>query len=44
MIRLSDGTREQLCLETFYLARDNVPYCAVKERTVSRPFSAGAVL
>jgi hypothetical protein len=30
LICLSDGTREQLCLETLYLAGDNVPYCRVK--------------
>ena len=29
-IRLSDGTSEPLFFETFYLAPDNVPYCAVK--------------
>ena len=31
MIRLSDGTREQLCFETFYLGADNIPYCTVKQ-------------
>ena len=30
-IRLRDGAREQLCLETFYLGADNIPYCTVKQ-------------
>jgi hypothetical protein len=30
MVRLSDGSREQLSFETFYLSPDNIPYCAVK--------------
>ena len=30
LIRLSDGASERLCLETLYLASDNVPYCRVK--------------
>jgi uncharacterized protein len=30
-IRLSDGTCEPLSLKTFYLAPDNIPYCAVKD-------------
>ena len=30
LIRLSDGTREPLCLETLYLSSDNIPYCRVK--------------
>ncbi|MBN2107301.1 MAG: DUF1285 domain-containing protein [Deltaproteobacteria bacterium] len=30
MVRLSDGSRERLSFETFYLSADNIPYCAVK--------------
>jgi len=30
MVRLSDGSCEQLSFETFYLSLDNIPYCAVK--------------
>ena len=30
-IRLSDGTRERLCLESLYLSGSNVPYCTVKD-------------
>jgi len=30
VLLLSDGTSEQLCAETLYLAGDNVPYCRIK--------------
>ena len=29
-IRLSDGTREMLCLESLFISPDNIPYCRVK--------------
>ncbi len=37
-IRLSDGTREPLSLETLYLSADNVPYCSVKNGTFPARF------
>jgi hypothetical protein len=38
VIRLSDGASEELCLDTLYLAADNVPYCRVKSGRFSARF------
>ena len=41
LIRLNDGSREQLCFETFYLGADNIPYCTVKQGRFPARFLRG---